>query len=167
MPTAPEILPTLTMSRARSTRSRSRCSSAYHKRQLDAERHRLGMHTVGAADHRRAAVFLGPRPDRIHCRREILDDQIARLPHLNRLGGVEHVGRGQPEVQPARGRADVLGDRGGEGDDVVLRDLFDFFDARRHRIVPCARSSRAASAGMTPASAIASAAASSTSSQVS
>ena len=34
MPTAPEILPTLTMSRARSTRSRSRCSSAYQSASL-------------------------------------------------------------------------------------------------------------------------------------
>ena len=40
------------------------------------------------------------------------------------------VGRREPEVQPARGGTDVLGHGGRERDNVVLRDLFDLFDAR-------------------------------------
>ena len=61
-------------------------------------------------------------------------------------------------MQPSRGRPDVLGDRGRERDHVVLGDLFDLLDARDVE-AGAARSSRAASAGTMPASAIASAAA--------
>ena len=60
---------------------------------------------------------------------EILQDHVAGLAHLQRLRGVDDVRRGQAEVQPARRRPDVLGDRGREGDDVVLRGLLDLFDA--------------------------------------
>ncbi len=70
-------------------------------------------------------------------------------------------------MQPARRRADVFGDRGGEGDDVVLGDLLDLLDPGDVEARALARSSRAASAGTMPAAAIASVAASSTSSQVS
>ena len=70
-------------------------------------------------------------------------------------------------MQPARRRPDLLGDRGRERDDVVLRGLLDLVDAGDVE----ARRSREARArprrGTMPASAIASAAASSTSSQVS
>ena len=39
------------------------------QRELDAERHRLGMHAVRAADHRRPPVLLGALPHRLHQRR--------------------------------------------------------------------------------------------------
>ena len=100
------------------------------QRQLDAERHRLGMDAVGAANHRGAAVLLGARPYRVERAGQILDDQVAGFTHLQRLRGVDHVGGGEAEVQPARRRPDLFGDRGGEGDDVVLGDLLDRFDAR-------------------------------------
>ena len=54
VPTAPEILPTLTTSRARCTRAMLRAISGIPERQLQAKRHRLGMHAVRAADHWRA-----------------------------------------------------------------------------------------------------------------
>ena len=57
----PTVLPTAIVSRARTRRARSRCDLGVPERQLDAERHRLGVHAVRAADHRRAAVLLGAR----------------------------------------------------------------------------------------------------------
>jgi len=56
-------------------------------------------------------------------------NQVAGFAHLQRLRCVDDVGGGESEMQPARGWTDELGDRGGEGDDVVLSDLFDLFDA--------------------------------------
>jgi hypothetical protein len=136
------------------------------ERELQAEGHRLGVDAVRPADHRRPPVLLGARAHRLHQRGEPLDDEVAGLAHLQRLRGVDHVRRGEAEVQPPRGRPDALGHRRREGDDVVLRGLLDLLDAR-HVERGRARSSRAASAGTMPASAIASAAASSTSSHVS
>jgi hypothetical protein len=52
MPTAPESLPTESP-RARGARARSRCDLRVPERELHAERHRLGVHAVRAADHRR------------------------------------------------------------------------------------------------------------------
>ena len=98
------------------------------ERQLQAERHRLGMHAVRAADHRRPPMLVGALPDGLHQAVEPGQDQVAGVAHLQRLGGVDDVGGGEAEVEPPRRGADVLGHGGGEGDDVVLRDLFDFFD---------------------------------------
>ena len=50
---------------------------------------------------------------------------------LQRLGGVDHVVRSEPIVQPTRFRTDLFRHRGGEGDDIVLYlslDLLDAFD---------------------------------------
>ena len=116
------------LARAR-TRSTSRAELRVPERQLQAERHRLGVHAVRAADHRRAAMLERAIADRLGQRVEILQDDVARLAHLQRLRGVDDVRRGQAEVQPARRRPDVLGDRGREGDDVVLGGLLDFLDA--------------------------------------
>ena len=88
------------------------------------------MHAVRAADHRRVLVLVGARLDRLAERRQVLEDQVAGFDHLQRLRGVDHVGRGQAEVQPAGRRPDDLGDRGRERNHVVLRRLFDLVDAR-------------------------------------
>ena len=55
---------------------------------------------------------------------------------MKRLGRVDHVGGGEAEVEPAGGffgcegrRVDLLGDGGGEGDDVVANLGLDFVDA--------------------------------------
>ena len=97
---------------------------------------------------------------------QVAKDNVAGFNQLQRLCGVDDVGRGETEVQPAGSRPSVLGHRRREGDHIVLRDLFDLFDARdvESRL---GSQSVAASLGIRPASAIASAAASSTWSQVS
>ena len=133
MPTAPEILPTaIVVARAAQARRRRAAARAYHSRQLQPERHRLGVHAVRAADHRRVAVLLGAaRGSTRQQRVEAVEDQVARL---------------APSAAPARCRRrrtrsarsaasgalgpDVLGDVGRERDQVVLRDLLDLVDAR-------------------------------------
>ncbi len=98
------------------------------ERQLQSESHRLRMHAVRAADHRRPPVFLGTDPNRVHRAGDAADDQVAGLPHLHRLRGVDDVGGRQAEMQPSRRGANLLSDRGREGDDIVVRDRFDRFD---------------------------------------
>ena len=100
------------------------------QRQLQPEGHRLGVHAVRAADHRRPPVLeRRGRGRRRSAPSRSLQDEVAGLAHLQRLRGVDDVGRGHAEVQPARRRTDVLGHRRRERDDVVLGDLLDFFDA--------------------------------------
>ena len=69
----------------------------------------------------RGAVLLAPADDAPRARVEPGEDQRARLAHLERERGVEHVGRRETVVQPAPGRPDLLGYRVDEGRDVVLR----------------------------------------------
>ena len=74
------------------------------ERELEAERHRLGVHTVGTSDHRRASVFHRTGMNGADKRVEIAEQQIARFAHLNGLRGVDDIGRRHAEVQPARRR---------------------------------------------------------------
>ena len=99
------------------------------ERQLQAERHHLGMDAVRAADHRRLPMLAGARLDRLGQAAHVLENQVAGLDHLQGLRRVDDVRGGQAEVQPARRRTDVLGDRRRERDDVVLCRLFDLVDA--------------------------------------
>ena len=143
--------------------SMSRCSSAYHSASFRPNvigsactpcvRPIIGVCRCSSA---RVADGLGQRL-------EVLQDQVARLDHLQRQRGVDDVGRRQAEMQLARRRPDVLGHGRRERDDVVMRRLLDFLDARD---VERARAAELACGvgGTMPASAIASAAASSTSS---
>jgi adenylosuccinate lyase len=61
------------------------------ERQLQAERHRFGMHAVRAADHRRTAVLFGAHEDGFHQTVQVLQDDVARLAHLQRLRRVDDV----------------------------------------------------------------------------
>ena len=97
--------------------------------QLHAERHRLGVDAVRAPDHRRPPVFVSAPLDRRGELVDVLQDQIARLSHLQTERRIEDVGRGQAEVQPAGGRADLLGDRRRKRNHVVLGGLLDLLDA--------------------------------------
>ena len=99
------------------------------QRQLQAQRHGLGVHAVRAPDHRRAAVLLRTRANGRHQVRQALQHQVAGFAHLQRLRGVDDVGRRHAEVHPPGGRPDVLGHGRRERDDVVLRDGLDGFDA--------------------------------------
>ena len=76
------------------------------QRQLQAERHRLGVDAVGAADHRRRPVLdARGRARRRTSAVEVRQNHVAGLAHLQRLRGVDDVRRGHAEVQPARRRA--------------------------------------------------------------
>ena len=100
------------------------------ERELQAERHRLGVDAVRPADHRRRTMLDRPIANGLGQRREIAQNHVARLAHLQRLRRVDDVRRGHAEVKPARRRADLLGHGGGEGNHVVLGRLLDLFDAR-------------------------------------
>src|SRR5262245_47962265 len=100
------------------------------ERYLQTKGHRLGMDAVRPADHRCAAMLVGPQAHGGAQPVEPLEDQIAGLTHLQRLRGVDDVRRRHAEVQPARRWTDVLLHRRREGDDVVLRLALDFLDAR-------------------------------------
>ena len=100
------------------------------QRELEAECHRLGVHAVRAADHRRAAMFERAIANRVGKPVEVGQQDVARLTHLQRLRRVDDVRRRHAEVEPARRRSDFFGDRRRKGNDVVLGGLFDFFDAR-------------------------------------
>ncbi len=142
MPTAPEIFPNEMPARARRTRSMSRPTSSYQSASFQPERRRFGVDAVGAADHRRAAVLERARPDGRPERVEALEQHVARVLHLQGQRGVEDVRRGEPEVQPPRLGADVLGDGLGERDDVVPGDLLDCLDPRHVERAPLADGAR-------------------------
>ncbi len=100
---------------------------------------------------------------------DIGDQQVGGAGELHVEAGVEHVGGGHALVDEARLGADDLGQVGQEGDDVVLDLALDLVDARRRRRWrPCALAQivLAASFGMTPSSASASAAWASISNQI-
>ena len=73
--------------------------------QLQPEGHRLGMDAVRAPDHRRQAVLWRALTDGLHQRRDVLDDETARVTHLERLRGVDArrktSGRSAASARPA------------------------------------------------------------------
>ena len=62
------------------------------ERQLETERHRLGVDAVRTADHRRAAMLDRAIANGVAERVEILQHEAARLAHLQRLRRVDDVG---------------------------------------------------------------------------
>src|SRR5262249_35438470 len=59
--------------------------------QLETQRPRVGVDPVRTADHRRAAVLLRARADRMHQAVEPLENQVAGLPHLDGLCRIDDV----------------------------------------------------------------------------
>src|SRR5207249_3515063 len=99
-------------------------------RQLEAEGGRFGVDAVAAANHGCELIFPGLGGDGFAEGADVFEEQASRLHHLDGEGGIHNVAAGQAKVEPAAGgRADVFGDVGREGDDVVVEDAFQFLAA--------------------------------------
>src|SRR2546421_11395981 len=95
-----------------------------HERELEAERGRLGVYPVAAADAGRHLMFLRAPGDRFPQRLHVRDEDIGALDHLDGEGGVHDVAAGEAEMEPAAGAVvDLLGDGGGKTDDVMVEGL--------------------------------------------
>src|SRR3546814_6986755 len=81
-------------------------------RELEPERHRLGMDAVAAPDRGSELVLDRPPLDRLEQCVEIVEQDVARARQLHREAGVEHVRTRHPLMHEARGFADMLGDVG-------------------------------------------------------
>jgi len=111
------------------------------KGHLQAEGDRLGVDAVRAPHLRGHLVLEGAGLDDGHQALDVGDDQLARFLEEHGEGGVQDVGGGKPQVDEAGVVADVVGDRGEEGDDVVFHGALDLVDARHveARLGPDAR----------------------------
>ena len=121
VPTAPEIEPTLTASRARARRSASRWSSASQPAALKPNVIGSAWMPWRAPDHRRLAMLDRQASDDLDEPGQLVSHDAGRVSQHDRGGRVEDVGARQPVVEPAPLRPEALGDRAQEGDDVVLR----------------------------------------------
>ena len=128
MPTAPEIAPTATSANACSSRATLRSRLEGESGELEAEGRRLGVDAVRATDAERVRVLARPLAER--------RDQLAGAGEDDRPGGaelerqrrVEHVGGGEPVMDPAPGLAGRRGEHVDEGGDVVVGDLLALTD---------------------------------------
>ena len=126
VPTVPESWPTRHASSARSSRVRARSSS-------NAQPASFQPNVVGSAwmpcerpMQTVRAVLLGAAHDRGESRgRCPRRSSVARVADLQRERGVDDVGRGEPVVDPAALRPELLGDRVDEGGEVVVGRLLD------------------------------------------
>ena len=150
----------------------SRSTVAAHlqrpERELGAERRRLGVDAVRAADHRRVAELAGPGGDRRpRARSAASRSRSAARVERERQRGVDDVARREAVVDPGpRGLADALLHDVDERGDVVLGDLLALVDGGRRRTDARARGRRRRRRrGRRPSSAQASTARISTSSQ--
>ena len=94
-------------------------------RELGSEGDRLGMNAVCATGHDRVAMLLRAADHRLPCAIHPREDECAGLAHLEQGGGVEHIRRRQPVMEPTAGRTETLGHRVDEGGEVVLRSLLE------------------------------------------
>jgi len=85
--------------------------------------------TVRASDHRRVFEFQGALLQDLAKAPVICQQQLRSLAHLQRLGGVHDVVRGEAVVQVAALSPNVLGHVGGEGNHVVFHLALDLEDA--------------------------------------
>jgi hypothetical protein len=91
--------------------------------ELDAERRRLGLDAVRAADHQCVDVLSRALCERLDQLVRAAQDDLARLAELERERRVEHVRRGEAEVDPAPGVARGVAQDVHEGGDVVVGHL--------------------------------------------
>ena len=110
--------------------------------ELGAEGDRLGVDAVSSSDHHGGAMLLRAASDGRKCALEPVEDEQACLASLQGERRVEHVGRGQAEVEPAPVVPELFGDGIHERGEVVVRPLLDLGDAlgcRRSRPLADAR----------------------------
>ena len=89
VPTAPDSLPTAIVSRARASRAAVARELVVPQRQLQAEGHGLGVHAVGAPDHRRVLVLWArPPARRAISARTSASDEVARRRASGRASAV-------------------------------------------------------------------------------
>ena len=86
------------------------------------------MDAVAATNGQRVLMLEGAGLERGKECVDVGDQNVGRLDQLHVEAGVEHVGRGEPRMQEARLRPDMLGDRGEKGDHVVLHLPLDGLD---------------------------------------
>ena len=101
------------------------------EQELEAEGGGFGVDAVGAADDGGVLELDGALFQGFGEREDAGADDGGGFVELEGLRGVDDVGGGEAVVEPARGFGvgDVLGDGGGEGDDVVADFGFDLVDA--------------------------------------
>ena len=98
--------------------------------ELETEGGRLRMDAVAAARAQRAGMLAGAPREHLEQAIGILDQQVRGLSQLNGKGGIEHVRGGHALMHPAGLFADMLGDIGEKGDDVVPCLALDLVDPR-------------------------------------
>ena len=81
-----------------------------HRRQLQTKSNRFRMDSVAATNHRGKFVLDRPASDRLAQLLQIIQQDRAGRIHLHGQRRVQQVRRGQPLVDPARGRADPRSD---------------------------------------------------------
>ena len=128
MPTAPESLPKASCSKASVEAVEVAVGLEGEAGEAQAEGRRLGVDAVGAADAERVAVLQRPLDQGVAVGAGAGQDHLARLAQLQRQRRVEHVGGGQPVVDPAPVLADRGGDHVDEGGDVVVGHLLALVD---------------------------------------
>ena len=128
MPTAPDTAPTAACAKARSSRCALRCGLEGEAGELDAEGGRLGVDAVGASGAQRVDVLAGFRREDVGEAARVGQDQPRHRLNLEGQAGVEHVGGGQPVVDPAAGRAGRRREDVDEGGGVVVGDLLALVD---------------------------------------
>ena len=102
-------------------------------RELEAERRRLGVHAVRAADAERQPVLLRACRDHRERSVETVAQERSGLLNLERERGVDDVRRGEAVVEPAAGRSKLLGDGVDEGSRIVVQACFELGDALGRR----------------------------------
>ena len=137
-------------------------------RKLDAERGRLGMDAMAAPDGRGVFVLQRALLQRGQQLIDVCDQNVGGAAQLHREARVQHIGRGHALMHETRFGADDLRQMRQERDDVVFDftlDLVDAFDSN-FALRAFSQIFAAASLGMTPSSASASAAWASISNQM-
>src|SRR3989441_7298039 len=108
--------------------------------QLDSKSNRLGVDTVGAADHGRVFELPGAAFQDLGELLKTRGDDFRSLPDEQSLSGVDNVIGGQSVVEPARLRAHNLSDSRSEGDYIMAHFGFDLIDPLEPEVRPLANS---------------------------